>query len=159
MWFSLFLILIFMSSNNMNTSEHRGESEKNMHFYELELIPNNREFYADELITVVFKNRYASVVHLIRRSSNSPILQLQKYNIDENRWRNLSTARPGTVGQQVIRYRELRFGESIRVDFPAERLEELGKDISGTYRYRLSYSLSRNTSDMVTIYSPVFMIY
>ena len=150
---SLFVISIF---SNLYSDNPTKTSAFNPQFYELELIPNQRVFYQNEPITVVFKNRYASVIYLIRRSSNSPILQLQKF--EQNRWRNVSTARPGSGGTQVVRFRELGFGDSMSIDFPAERLVELGNEISGIYRYRLSYSMHRNTSDMVTVYSPEFEI-
>lgn len=77
----------------------------------------------------------------------------------DNRWHNVSTARRGFGGLQVVSYSALRFGQSVSAVFPAERLEELGKEVSGIYRYRLSYSMSKNTSDTITVYSPVFTIY
>lgn len=148
----LFLFLLFLVTPASENSQYNSS----ILFDDIHIYPDYSEFRASEQITAVFENIYVGRIYLVKRSSISPILRLQKY--DGNKWSNANTARRGIVGNQAISYRELRFGESIDTTFPTQILIENDEEITGFYRYRLSYSLTRNSSDWRTVYSREFRI-
>jgi hypothetical protein len=145
----LSLLLISVISPNLNASS--GQSLN----IQIQLDPDQEIFTGEERITAFFRNNYGRTIYLVR-STGGPVRPLEKW--DGEQWRRVNTTgRRGTF-TQAVSYNEIHPGRTYEMKFPRKRLEELGKEISGLYRFSVTITPDKNSDTRITIKSPEFHV-
>jgi hypothetical protein len=118
---------------------------------EIHLVGNKSEYHVKEPIIAIIRNNYGRAIYMAVGSAFST---LQKWEGEE--WVGVRIER--SHGISAITYRKFKPGQTLEFEFPAERLYELGEEVTGLYRFSVTISPDRNYDNHLTVKSPEFRV-
>ncbi len=118
------------------------------------LEPQKRSYFANEEISGNFSNPFSDAYSF--SPHGGPNSHLQKWN--GRSWTKVNTSPRGVLYTQSVRYHSLEWGANIHFIFPAERIESLGNEVSGLYRFTYTICQGDEYQNCKTIYSPEFLV-
>ncbi|MFV1884711.1 MAG: hypothetical protein ACMZ7B_09505 [Balneola sp.] len=119
----------------------------------IELEPLQKTYFADDKISGVFINSFSEAYSF--SPNGGPPTRLQKWN--GQTWTKVDTS-PRAIYIQSVTYRPIEWGATVAFSFPTERMESLGIEITGLYRFTYMICESKNYDDCQIIYSPEFYV-
>ena len=153
----LFTVIFSILFTFQTEANHLNDEDSEIYIrVEMQILQNRTYQYAGDEILVRILNRSSRPVYIIEPSGISSTWRLQK--MENGQWRTLNTTTRRFGGTMAVRYSPIEPGQYRERAFPYHALEELGKEISGVYRYIADMTTREPHSDSFRIYSPEFEI-
>ncbi|SMO67247.1 hypothetical protein [Gracilimonas mengyeensis] len=155
-------LIILMLFTGCSYIEYNGQwppadytSNKNTYREQIFISPNARYFTTGERITAVYTNHTSDTVYVFKPDGSGDDPLKRRTN---DGWKAVKTKPESVAYIQVASYIPIKPGGTRKLIFPEARLREMGKKVTGTYRFSFTITSKKHDGKSTTVHSRAFTI-